>query len=171
MSKAFEFLTGTEAPYTSTVYMSPSGNVGIGTQSPGYRLHVVGEVFATNDITLSSDATLKHDLAPITDAGAKVGALTGYTFVRHQQQRRQAGVIAQDVRAVLPEAVSEDPGSGLLSVSYGAGLVALLVEAVKELTTRVAALESQLAGSKAAGGWGGGHGAPQEHHPVQGPRS
>ncbi len=152
MSKAFEFLTGASAPYTSTVYMSPQQLVGIGTTSPAYKLHVVGEVFATSDITLSSDATLKRDLAPIPDALAKARALTGYTFVRGDDARRQAGVLAQDVRAVLPEAVSQDPSTGLLSVSYGGGLVALLVEAVKDLGARVDALEAQLAQSKAEGG-------------------
>ena len=45
-------------------------------------------------------------------------------------EKRQVGLIAQEVQAVLPELVSED-GEGYLSVNY-ANLVAVLVEANKE---------------------------------------
>ena len=49
------------------------------------------------------------------------------------------GVIAQDVRAVFPDAVSEDE-NGYLMVDYSA-LVAALIESVKELADRVEELE------------------------------
>ena len=50
-----------------------------------------------------------------------------------------AGVIAQEVEAVFPELVSTDE-RGFKTVSYG-GLVAVLIEAVKELDTRLQRLE------------------------------
>jgi hypothetical protein len=53
---------------------------------------------------------------------------------------RQIGVIAQEVEAVLPEVVQADADTGQLSVAYG-NITGLLIEAVKELTARVAALE------------------------------
>uniref|UniRef100_A0AAU8EBA3 Peptidase S74 domain-containing protein n=2 Tax=unclassified bacterial viruses TaxID=12333 RepID=A0AAU8EBA3_9VIRU len=56
----------------------------------------------------------------------------------------EAGLIAQDIQKVLPEAVREG-GDGMLGVSYD-GVVALLINSVKELTERVAYLESQLKG-------------------------
>lgn len=52
---------------------------------------------------------------------------------------RNAGVIAQDVEAVFPELVSTD-SDGYKHVDYN-GLVALLIEAVKELDSRLRALE------------------------------
>jgi hypothetical protein len=46
-------------------------------------------------------------------------------------EKRYAGVIAQEVLAVLPEVVTED-AEGRYSVAYG-NLAALLIEAIKEL--------------------------------------
>ena len=51
----------------------------------------------------------------------------------------QIGVIAQEVEPVLPEVV-RDNEAGQLSVAYG-NITGLLIEAVKELAARVAALE------------------------------
>jgi hypothetical protein len=52
-------------------------------------------------------------------------------------------VIAQEVQAVLPEAVHEDQ-NGMLSVAYG-NLAGVLIEAVKELSEKVKMLEAKLA--------------------------
>jgi len=49
-------------------------------------------------------------------------------------------VIAQEVEAVLPEVVRADADTGQLSVAYG-NITGLLIEAVKELSARVAELE------------------------------
>ena len=54
-------------------------------------------------------------------------------------RERAIGLIAQDVQAVFPEAVATN-ADGFLMVDY-AGLVGVLVEAVKELADRVEALE------------------------------
>ena len=58
---------------------------------------------------------------------------------------RRAGVIAQEGEKVLPEVVSEDTNDNetLKSVDYN-GLVALLIEAVKELKTEVVSLREEL---------------------------
>ena len=50
-------------------------------------------------------------------------------------------MIAQEVEEILPELVAET--NGTKSVNYN-GLVGVLIEAVKELSTRVEHLESQL---------------------------
>lgn len=56
--------------------------------------------------------------------------------------RRQIGVIAQDVQAVFPELVIPHP-DGHLTVDYH-GLVAPVIEAVKELDRRLAEIERRL---------------------------
>ena len=90
-----------------------------------------GELFAA-DLSASSDRRLKDNLARIDRALDKVGKLTGYTF--RKKGRPSAGLIAQDVRDVLPEAVSES--DEFLSLSPAA-VLGLLVEAIKELREAV----------------------------------
>lgn len=53
----------------------------------------------------------------------------------------QARVIAQDVRAALPEATSQDSDEQHLLSVEPLGLIALLTKAVKELDSRIAQLE------------------------------
>jgi hypothetical protein len=48
------------------------------------------------------------------------------------EHRRATGLIAQDVAAVMPEAVRTDEQTGRLSVAYG-NLVGLLVEAIRDI--------------------------------------
>lgn len=93
-------------------------------------------LFASGDIASLSDARFKTDVRPIADAVAKVCAIGGYTFAwsGKDPDNRSAGVIAQEVQAVLPEVVSTG-ADGKLSVSYG-NLSALLIEAVKEVAGR-----------------------------------
>jgi hypothetical protein len=57
-----------------------------------------------------------------------------------------AGVIAQEVEAVFPELVATDE-RGFKTVSYG-GLVAVLIEAVKELDARLQRLEDLVEGDR-----------------------
>jgi trimeric autotransporter adhesin len=61
---------------------------------------------------------------------------------------RELGVIAQEVEAVFPELVQTD-ASGMKRVNYQ-GLIAPLIEAVKELDERLTRLEQRLDGD--AGG-------------------
>lgn len=96
-----------------------------------------GVVSAPNFVS-SSDARRKSDVETIAGALALVCALRGVRFT--MDDSRQIGVIAQEVEAVLPEVVQADADTGQLSVAYG-NITGLLIEAVKELTARVAALE------------------------------
>jgi hypothetical protein len=48
---ALTFHTTTAGTSTERVRIDSSGNVGIGTANPGYKLHVVGDIFATGSIT------------------------------------------------------------------------------------------------------------------------
>lgn len=100
-----------------------------------------GAITASNDIVAYSDARLKKDVEVISNPLGKVGKLRGVTFTRTDTEARGTGVIAQEVEKVLPEAVSRDD-KGILAVAYG-NMVGLLIEAVKELTARVKALEAR----------------------------
>jgi len=107
-----------------------------------------GSFTATSNITAYSDRKLKANLEVIPNALDKISALTGYTYDRIDMEGvRQSGLIAQDVQKVLPEVVvnNVDPETKeeTLSVAYG-NMVGLLIEAVKELNTKVDDLQKQL---------------------------
>lgn len=96
--------------------------------------------FTATEIQATSDERLKTNIQPIVGAGAMIGALDGkhYEFLP-MGGAVQYGVIAQQVQGVVPEAVGESL-NGTLSVNYNQ-LVAVLIEAVKELQARVDTLE------------------------------
>jgi len=101
-----------------------------------------GNWTSTGDLTANSDSRLKKDVEPIENALDKVDAITGVTFsLIAGDEARRTGVIAQDVQAVLPEAVHTDE-NGLLSVAYG-NLVGLAFQAIKELRAEVAELKGE----------------------------
>jgi hypothetical protein len=113
----------------------------------GGDLHVDNDVIAFS--TTISDKRLKHDIEPITDALYKVGQLNGVTFTYNKNDRKSAGLIAQDVEKVLPSAVTEaelplqqDDGTAYKTVQYDQ-TIGLLVEAIKELTDKVEKLENK----------------------------
>ncbi|RSM24979.1 hypothetical protein C5B77_19480 [Aeromonas salmonicida] len=99
-----------------------------------------------NDVQIRSDIRLKSNLLPIVGALDKVYTLSGFTFDKFGCDKREAGIIAQDLKKVLPESVGSfktTTGEEFLTVS-NSGVNALLVEAIKELTDRVKYLESKI---------------------------
>lgn len=99
---------------------------------------VSGEITAT-EVTATSDKHVKSKLKVIVNATDKTKALTGYTYNHKTLSGRRAGIIAQDLQKILPEGVRTD-SDGMLSVNPMA-TIALLVNAVNELTARVEQLE------------------------------
>jgi len=90
-----------------------------------------------------SDETLKTDLATIQSGAEKVGSLRAVTgrYKTDAESMSRSFLIAQDVQKVLPEAVSTD-ADGTLSLRY-TEVIPLMVAAIQELTTRLAALENK----------------------------
>jgi hypothetical protein len=127
----------------SLMLIQGGGNVGIGTSSPSAKLHVIGDILASGNVTAYSDIRVKGNVEQITGALDRVQRIRGVTYTRIDQtdkERRYAGVIAQEIEEVLPEAIF-DTGK-LKAVDYNA-TIGLLIEAIKELTARVAQLEGK----------------------------
>ena len=101
-------------------------------------LYVSKKIYAGNDITAFSDRRKKSNITRIENALDKVCQLSGYTF--DYLGERKTGVIAQEVKEVLPEAVygSEDTS---YSVAYG-NLAGILIEAIKELRNEIQELKN-----------------------------
>ena len=99
---------------------------------------------------LTSDVRLKTDIKPLEGSSLeKVKQLTAKTYLWKDDlmgkgDKREIGLIAQEVAEVVPEVVSKmSSDTDTLGVAY-TQLVPLLVEAVKELSAKVESLEAQL---------------------------
>ncbi len=140
------------------VYLGPinitgdAGNVGIGTGVPTQRLHVFGNITASQNVFAtaffySSDRILKTNIRVLEGALDKVLQLQGVSFDWKETGEPSIGLIAQDVEKVYPEAVSTS-AEGIKSIDYSK-LVAVLIEAVKEQQVQIDALEQEVAELKA----------------------
>ena len=98
-----------------------------------------GSFTATGDITAYSDDSLKTNVQVIDGALGRVEQIRGVTFERIEDGSVSTGVIAQELEAVLPEAVKKDE-DGVRHVAYG-NITGLLIEAVKELSAQVEELK------------------------------
>ena len=124
-------------------------NVGIGTDAPQHKLHVEGNVAGQGQFISLSDLTCKTNIEPIASALELIESLRGVSFnwktddeLASAEQDRNFGFIAQEVEDVMPEVVSEFRNDQK-GIAYGE-IVPVLVEAVKDLSKKVAQLQSQL---------------------------
>ena len=110
-------------------------------------LYVIGDITA-----FVSDERLKTNIKPLENALGKVLSLSGFTYnfnevgqsLGFSTETLHVGVSAQQVQAVLPEAVVPAPASkDYLTVKYEK-IVPLLIEAIKELSQKVSDLEDKL---------------------------
>jgi len=108
---------------------------------------ITGILSVTDDITAfwTSDERLKDNITPIDNPLEKIISISGNTFDWNEKSNKEGhdvGLIAQEIREALPEAVIERD-NGYLAVDYHK-VVPLLVEAIKELSDKVKVLEQKL---------------------------
>lgn len=151
------------------------GSLGIGTTSTSSKLTVDGSIKAANllggatNLTTDangviirdpSDERLKEDIVPIENALALVTELRGVRYEWRDKSRFgeqiEIGFIAQEVDLVLPEVVQKGGEYWSLNKS---NIVAVVVEAIKELYTlvtgqgeQIEALEARVRELEAAAG-------------------
>lgn len=93
----------------------------------------------------TSDERVKHVYGSIENSLEKISSLRRVYFKFREDDkaasRMHVGVIAQDVRAVLPEAVDEN-SDGILSVRY-TDLVPLLIGGIQDLDAKNRALAAE----------------------------
>ena len=103
-----------------------------------------GDIVAFN----SSDRNLKENITVIPNALDKINAISGNTFTwkssgsdyEHFLGKQDTGVIAQEVEALGLPGITTTRDDGTKGVRYDR-LIPVLIEAVKELTAKVNALE------------------------------
>ena len=95
---------------------------------------IAGEIECRGNVKAyyASDIRLKSNIKKIDGALDKIDKISGYTF--DMDGKREAGIIAQEIKEVLPEVVGEfeKDGEMYLNVDYPK-IIALLIEAIKEL--------------------------------------
>lgn len=85
----------------------------------------------------TSDVRKKTGLAPVHP---DLSSLTAYRYTLKDDGKTHVGLVAQEVKKVIPEAVAEDK-EGFLALDYNA-VVAALLDEVNRLRKRVEALEA-----------------------------
>ena len=114
-------------------------NVGIGTESPQFKLHVAGSAGKPGggSWSNSSDHRLKKNISDLDGSLDRLMRLRGVSFeyidpkAINELEGERIGMIAQEVEEVLPDWVDEG-GHGYKTVTYR-GFEALTVEALREL--------------------------------------
>jgi len=135
------------------------GAISAGTAVPG----VAGEIRASSEITAYySDRRLKENVQTIDNAVVKVLSLTGITYTPnataesfgYDRTKKLVGLFADEVDAVLPEAVRPAPfdddgaggsksGENYQTIQYEK-LIPLLVEAIKEQQQQIIQLKEAI---------------------------
>ncbi|MBI4930407.1 MAG: tail fiber domain-containing protein [Bacteroidetes bacterium] len=140
--------------------ITPAGNFGMGVNNPVNKLEVFGNISATADIYLGacgvwlsplvcSDIRYKKDIVPMKEVLPDVMKLVGVKYNwrkdefpdSHFDDKRNIGLIAQDMEKVFPEIVNTND-KGYKSIDY-AKLTPVLVEAIKELKTENDSLKAE----------------------------
>lgn len=115
---------------------------------------------ASNKVTCkellnTSDRRLKSDIQPIGNSTANLMKLTGVSYYLHSKDegeeaslrsgsdnKRDMGLIAQDLMKVYPDLVFEDE-EGYYAVNY-IGLIPVLIESIKEQQTTIEKLNDKI---------------------------
>ncbi|EOK6610691.1 tail fiber domain-containing protein [Escherichia coli] len=104
------------------------------------------------DVYVRSDIRVKKDLVKFENASEKLSKINGYTYMQkrgldeegNQKWEPNAGLIAQEVQAILPELVEGDQDSeALLRLNYN-GVIGLNTAAINEHTAEIAELKSEI---------------------------
>ena len=107
---------------------------------------IVGSISVTGSATAyntSSDQRLKENIADADDAGSKIDAIQVRKYDwKADGSHQDYGMIAQELQAVAPEAVSvPEDSEEMMGVDYSK-LVPMLIKEIQSLRNRVAQLET-----------------------------
>jgi hypothetical protein len=124
--------------------------IGTSTTSASYKMYVGGAIYSTGNIVAYSDARKKTNIVTVDNALDTVAKLRGVYYNRIETNdekvdpnKRQIGVIAQEVNEVLPEVVTYAKDVDEYGVQYG-NMAGLFIEAIKELKAEIEELKQRL---------------------------
>ena len=129
---------------------APAFVIGNGTasnaKSDAFKVMFNGDTTVSNDLTvsgdvvISSDARLKSNIVSLGSTLPKLLQIDGKSY--EMKGKQKIGVLAQEIKEVFPELVSEDDNE-MLAVNYQ-GLVPVLINALKEQESKIINQQSQI---------------------------
>jgi hypothetical protein len=133
-------INNTNVTITDASIVSSNGSLNFGS----CNLTTTGNSTATNYFS-NSDRRLKTALRPLALPLSALDYIHGYRFDWRSSGRTDVGFMAQDVRALMPEAVAENEETGLLSVDYSRVVPFLLewIRAIRDETRVIPDLQRQ----------------------------
>ena len=118
---------------TNTFLMK--GNVGIGTTSPSYKLHVNGDVYATGGVTCLSDIRKKDVIerqVKLSIDDIANAPLIYYSLKGESAHKVRLGSVAQYWANILPETVNKG-ADGVLSMQYDVQALTSVIALAREV--------------------------------------
>ncbi|MEP7258183.1 MAG: tail fiber domain-containing protein [Flavitalea sp.] len=144
--------TGIGATPSATEKLTVGGNV-IPSVDNSYTLGKTGlrwsAVWSANGVIQTSDARLKTNIQALNYGLKEVMAMrpVRYNWISNPQEAAKIGLIAQEVRALVPEVVIGDERKENLGMNY-AELIPVLINAIQEQQSEIDAIEKNIAGLK-----------------------
>ncbi|MBV6880624.1 tail fiber domain-containing protein [Epilithonimonas ginsengisoli] len=124
------------------------GSVGIGVANPSAKLDVAGTVKASA-VDYNSDARLKQNITPITNADEIILKLNPVSYFWNENGKKkggnaqlQYGLIAQEVEKVLPNIVNSDSET-YKSVNYNE-LIPILLKNAQDQNIKIKELQKEI---------------------------
>ena len=114
-------------------------------KSDAFKVMFNGDATVSNDLTVSgdvvvsSDARLKSNIVSLGSTLSRLLLIDGKSY--EMKGKQKIGVLAQDIKEVFPELVTEDDNE-MLAVNYQ-GLVPVLINALKEQDGKMKEQESK----------------------------
>jgi len=126
------------------------GDVNVNAGSGPYALTVNGNVLCSGSTSAWSDKRFKRDITKLESVNEKLSKLSGYTYYfntedfkdKNFSKDQQIGLIAQELKEVFPQLVTED-SKGYMAVNYQ-GMVPVLLEAIKEQQKQINELKQLI---------------------------
>ena len=115
-------------------------------KSDAFKVMFNGDATVSNDLTvsgdvvISSDARLKSNIVSLGSTLPKLLQIDGKSY--EMKGKQKIGVLAQEIKEVFPELVSEDDNE-MLAVNYQ-GLVPVLINALKEQESKIINQQTQI---------------------------
>jgi hypothetical protein len=101
---------------------------------------VSNDLTVSGDVVVSSDARLKSNIVSLGSTLSRILLIDGKSY--EMKGKQKIGVLAQEIKEVFPELVSEDENE-MLAVNYQ-GLVPVLINALKEQDERMKEQQSEI---------------------------